>query len=281
MRLGARLAVLAALLVVAVILAACSSEDATYDGPPPCTPLEGETGDPCEGSIDIETHWYPNIRADWDYPDEPYTIRQYLDWFNLVGPEAHFVVRGQYTPNTVRCVQNNTERRHPWRLVGDVTIPTGLGDIECYADITVAEYIVGSGPSTLTVLAVVSEYWDRTMRAEEIEAERKQVETILTVGFRDFPEIDYDFAGITFIESVLFLGPARDAGTEVLQTFAIWDVERKGDSVIVVHPDRDYYEDAEHRSAVEPTLAAFRTAAKAGNAAMIAEYGGCNDFKHG
>ena len=127
-------------------------------------------------------------------------------------------------------------------------------------------------------MAVVVSHWDRSMTAGEIDVERQWVETVL-MGFRDFPEIDDDVAGIEGIESVFFLGPSEDAGIEVLQTFVIWDVERKGDRIVAVHPHRDHWSEepdyeSKYRSIVEPTLAAFRTEAKAARAAMVTEYGG-------
>ena len=266
------------LAALALALIACTGEEETEV--PPCTPLESAQGDPCEGRIEIGTKWNDPVRShSLGAPDEPYTIREELDGFLAVLGEAHIVVRGQYTPNTVRCVQNNTDRRHPYSLLGDYTIPTGLGTIECYADIAVAEYIVGSGPSILTVLAVEGWYWDRDMTAEQIEAERKLLEMVLLEGFPDHLGIDLDFDGIAGIESVFFLGPADDAGVEVLETFSFWDVEREGDSVIVVHPYRDYWSEhpdyeGKYRSQVEQPLSTFRVAAQAAHAAMITEYGG-------
>ena len=267
---GAKLTI----LLGALALVACTGES----GPPPCTPLESAQGDPCEGRIEIGTKWNDPMRShSLGAPDEPYTIREELDGFLAVLGEAHIVVRGQYTPNTVRCVQNNTDRRHPYSLLEDYTIPTGLGAIECYTDIAVSEYIVGSGPSILTVLAVEGWYWDRDMTADQIEAERKLLEMVLLEGFPDHLEIDFD--GIAGIESVFFLGPADDAGVEVLETFSFWDVEREGDGVIVVHPNRDYWSEqpdyeSKYRSQVEQPLSTFRAAAKAAHAAMITEYGG-------
>ena len=42
---------------------------------------------------------------------------------------------------------------------------------------------------------------------------------------------------------VLFVGPAVDASTEVLQVFFTWDVQRReDDTAIAVHPFRDALE---------------------------------------
>ena len=262
------------LAALALALISCTEEHAT--GVPPCTPLEGAQGDPCAGQIGFATMMNSPIRGHESDPgDTPYTIRQEMDGFTGIMKESHIVVRGQYTPNTVRCATKNDFRTHPYSVIEENhTMQTGLGAIYCYADISVAEYIVGSGPSVLTVSAVASWYWDPNMTAEQIEAERSWIETMLIEGLPS-----HDIPALTSIEAVFFIGPAYDASLEALEVFNFWDVERKGDSVIVVHPDQDFWSrqpnyETRHRSKVEQPLSTFRAAAKAAHAAMITEYGG-------
>ena len=78
---------------------------------------------------------------------------------------------------------------------------------------------------------------------------------------------------------VLFVGPAVDASTEVLQVFFTWDVQRRGDdTAIAVHPFRDdwIYEDdfQTYRSQLEMELPAFTQAVATANQTRVTEYGG-------
>ena len=78
---------------------------------------------------------------------------------------------------------------------------------------------------------------------------------------------------------VLFVGPAVDASTEVLQVFFTWDVQRRGDdTAIAVHPFRDAWRRNDdfqtYRSQVEVELPAFTQAVATANQARVAEYGG-------
>ena len=82
---------------------------------------------------------------------------------------SHLVLRGAYLPGTVRCIDLGIRFRHPpytdinkWPASA-VPIP-----INCYADVRVSAYVLGSGPSTLTVLVYFGAYW--------FEAEKEYIE---------------------------------------------------------------------------------------------------------
>ena len=266
------LVLLSAALTLALI--ACTGES----GPPACTPLEGETGDPCEG--DLTQISDPSAHALRFLGVEPWPIRFQLDGGDGTRLVGHIVVRGQYIPGTVRCATRNIRRAQPHTRLRDHELESGLGFVRCYADLQVADYIVGSGPSTLTVLAESVYFWDPGRTSEDAEEARRSIEQVFISGWSTNRIIGVPNGGITGVEAILFLGPATDASLEVWQVFTIWDVERRDNgTVIAVHPDRWYWErggdyESLYRSKAELTLPAFKTAAQAAHQARLADYDG-------
>ena len=256
-----KLAFLLAGLALAII--SCTPEQ--EPGIPPCTPLEGETGDPCEGDASTVmgqfASAYSNIRTSEFIGEEPLSIRWFLEGGRGALLEGHVVVRGQFLPNTVRCTQHWGYRPQAYLT----TTVRNIWVLTCYADIRALEYVVGSGPSTLT--AVVARAKRDTLPADP-EAERAEAEGLLAQG------------NLALSEGVFFLGPALETSVESWEVFEVWDLERKDDdTVIVVHPDRVYWEKEEnyetaYRSKVEWTLSAFRTTTQAAHSSMLAAYDG-------
>ena len=268
MRHWTRAAVLVGLLL---LLAACSEDSGEAA---PCTPLEGSDQDPCAG----DTSELSATRGSGGGPsgNSPTPVRWYLDGgYGGKLLEGHIAVRGMYT---VRCVDQRHDRNHAYTSLADWEIPTGIAILKCYADIQVNAYIVGSGPSTLTALVITVHYWDRAATTRQIENLRADAERVLLQGgyhqhIRGVPD-----GGVTGIESVFFLGPELDASVEGWEVFDTWDLERRDDdTVIVVHPNRDYWirKDADtYRSQVEWTLPDFTTAVQAAHQARLADYDG-------
>ena len=255
----ARLAVLLAAL--ALVLIACAGEKEA----PPCTPLEGETGDPCEGDAGAAlaqfSAAYSNTRSDsiW-IGEEPLPVRWFLGTGRLFRT-GHIVVRGQFLPHTLRCTQQ-------WGYRDPALFSLRLVNawkIKCYEDIRVLEYIVGSGPPTLT--AVVFET-DRDTLPTDPEGVRAEVER------------DLVSQNLELTEMVLFLGPALETSVESWQVYAAWDMERQADgTVIAVHPDRAYWQrednyETAYRSKAEIPLSDFRDAAQAAHRDRLDDYDG-------
>ena len=190
------------------------------------------------------------------------------------------MVRGQYIPGTVRCANRNILRFHPYFTVETREYENGLGFVRCFADLQVVDYIVGSGPSILTVLAQWALYWDTTLTAAQAEASRRSTERALVNGGSASRLREVPSGGIAGVEAVFFLGPTYDASIEAWEPFTIWDVERRADgTVIAVHPERSRWQDKDdykkkYRSQVEMTLPAFKAAAQAAHQARLADYGG-------
>ena len=189
---------------------------------------------------------------------------------------THLVLRGTYLPATVRCIAGDPFRPPSYLRDEFVDTATSLS-LKCYIDVRANTYVIGDGPSTLTVILFNYSYWDQeyTPYLEEgqteqdlIEEDRKLFETTM----------DNLFSGS---EHILFLGPPVDLSSEAWRFLGYWDVQRREDStVIAVHPERDRWKDHRpdefqtHVSALEMELPAFTQAVTAAHRARLTEYEG-------
>ena len=241
---------------------------------PPCTPAEGTSVGPCEPGTGLVHLAFASERID----DEPFSIRWYL------GSEgsgsglhaSHLVVRGTHLPETVRCVPEFL-----FQAGGEGT-PELLDSIKCYTDIRVNEYLLGSGPSTLTVLVHHGKYRE-AMDQEEIDRSTSRLERALIEGGR-WDQLST--GGIIGREAVLFLGPEDNREVEVWEIFTGWTlVERQNEddttTVLAIHPHSGYWarEDAaeweQQRSTLfEVPLPTFRQAITAAHSGRVADFGG-------
>ena len=276
-------------LVLALCLLACQEDMGEGPRPtpgpsylteeiPPCTPVAGSAVDPCK--LDAEQY---GITAGGTGPspeffgDRPLSMRKLLNYTR--GAVSHIVLRGTYLPNTVRCTADNPYRPPSYLSYDEYDYVEYSLTINCYVDVLVGAYVLGNGPSTLTVQRYWYTYWEGELGS--IAAEEGQTEQEYIEDLRQLLESDEYLGGIAGREVVLFLGPAASTSTEVWQVFAIWDVQRReDDTVVAVHPDRDlwrHYKSDEyqtHRSVLEVELPAFTQAMIAANQARVTEYGG-------
>ena len=113
---------------------------------PPCTPAPGSSVDPCEPG------WKPldATGAMIDVGAVPFGMEYFLEGTSGTFV-SHLMLRGTYLPGTVRCVSG--DRFRPPSYVGPnaFSYTGGAPIIKCYADVRVNAYVVGSGPSALTV----------------------------------------------------------------------------------------------------------------------------------
>ena len=240
---------------------------------PPCTPIEGSPVDPCEPDVAQVSRNISFINIG----PEPWSVRSFLDGGRGSLLEGHLVVRGTYIPGTVRCIADNTARYPSYLGVPNRSVPEGVSEFKCYADVRVNAYVVGSGPSTLTVL-VLSFGYQSNATPEDIEERRSYYERSFIEG-RDQYGITIPAGGIGGREAMLFLGPAIDVSIESWRVYTTWDVQRREDgTVVAVHPHRDHWRSRAdyqtYRSAVEMELPAFTQAATAAHQARTTEYGG-------
>ena len=233
---------------------------------PPCTPAPGSSVDPCEPLTDMFGIPGPPGHVFW-LGDEPPRGMQYF----LAGTSKidvpHVVVRGTYLPDTVRCTTGNLFQ--PPAYVNQNNLQN-ITFIYCYADVRVNAYVLGSGPSKLTVLV----YW-YIRRGPGEEQVRLSLESVLSRG-----NPDRMIQGIIGREAMLFIGPSADASIEAWQVMSTWDVQRMpDDTVVAVHPLRKEWEELRddwerYLSQLEVTLPSFGTAVTAAHQERVAANGG-------
>ena len=264
---------IASLAVLSIVFVSCSDDQPTPVQPsehqyltqeiPPCTPIAGSSVDPCEPDV-------PPFggRTSAYLGDQPLSIREMLD--DDPPPPAwvpHVMLRGTYLPNTIRCTTGDSFRV-PAYLRDEFGDTSNELSIKCYIDVQANAYVLGSGPSTLTVLLFRWIYGTEEAEQDAIEDLKQQFET----GISDY------FPGR---EHVMFLGPPVDLSTEVWRFMGNWDVQRREDgTVFAVHPDRDLWltlrtDDYQtHVAALEMELPDLTQAVTTAHRARVTEYEG-------
>ena len=271
-------AVLGSLLL---LLAACDTGEPSESTPqleyitgeiPPCEPAAGSKVDPCESGVS-----FPSSGGGLEFIDsEPWDLQYFLG--GSAGQSsvhvAHLVLRGTFLPGTVRCADQGVRfRPPPYSVMGELPYRS----INCYADVRVNAYVLGSGPSTLTLLVDYS-YFSFEEEEKDVKERRDSTErALLESGVDDFIRVPE--GGIEGREMMLFIGPSVDASTEAWQVFDNWDVQqREDDTAIAVHPHRDFWSTEDsyltYLSQLEMELPAFTQAVATANQARITEYGG-------
>ena len=281
-----RVPCLAALSTLLLLLAACEvpqpstpipSPEYLVEDIPPCMPVAGSSVDPCEPDVDQYTESMGGA-ASGPEPESPTGMRDVLNRDR--GSIAHIVLRGTYLPGTVRCTYGNPFRPPSYMRYEEYDLLEHTHSIDCFVDVRVGSYILGAGPSTLTVQRFWFTYWPGdyiSIAAEEGKSEQEYLENL-----KQQFESDEGLGGIAGREEILFLGPSGDASVEVWHIIgASWDVQRReDDTVIAVHPGRDYWRDDRpdeyqmHLSALEMDLPAFTQAVTTAHQARLTEYGG-------
>ena len=240
---------------------------------PPCSPVEGASVDPCEPVAPIPLEGYGAFGS------EPRSVRVFLDSVRGDGfIVAHVVLRGTYVPGTVRCDISGGADGIPTYYGAERQIEyLRVNSVNCYADVRVNAYIMGSGPPTLTVLARA---YLLSSKPEGLAYLRNTAEAALIKGGYHIRG-NVPAGGITGREHVLFLDVSGDLSVEAWEVISMWDVQRlEDDTVIAVHPYRDLWrlyrpDDYRiHRSKLEMELPAFTRAVTAAHQARLTEYGG-------
>ena len=244
---------------------------------PPCTPVTGSAVDPCEPNVDQYMMSTGGVGYSVNLPDKPTGMRYMLNFTREA--ISHIVLRGTYLPSTVRCTSDNPYQPPSYLRYEEYDLIEHSLSINCYVDIRVSGYVIGNGPSTLTVQRFWYTYWPgeyaNVAAGEGNKTEREYIEDL-----KQLLETDEYLGGIAGREVVLFLGPGASTSAEVWEVFIEWDVQRREDgTVIAVHPERDYWRDdtndfETHRLQLEMELPAFTQAVTTANQSRVAEYGG-------
>ena len=248
---------------------------------PPCEPIAESDLDPCEADV----HGVTATNASFRPPiGEPMTMRFLLGRARSQRIYAnHLVVRGTYVPDSLRCINQQRDRPPNLSTLEDVTF-LGVGDLDCYVDMRVGSYILGTGPTTLTVLVTHVHIW--SSEPDEPNAERtiNEFETILKEGGSHF-QVDVPEGGILGREAIVFLSPHNNTAVEAWRVRWPWDVQRQEEdgvtTVVAVHPQRDSFRAANPTgyqtykdTHLELPLPSFAQKVTAANQQRVAEYGG-------
>ncbi len=226
-----------------------------------CTPVPGSSVDPCEPDVER----FEGIIASYspDLGDEPLSMREMLDDPSLAAWVTHLVLRGTYLPGTARCTAGDPH--HP---LPHLTEKWDDRSFKCYIDLRANAYLLGTGPSTLTVLMFVDYIYSSAAEVGIVEEYIQDLETLFEDAFPG-------------IEHVVFLGPSDDLSSEAWRFFGYWDVQQREDgTVVAVHPDRDHWrslrpnEYFHHLAVLEMELPELTQAVTTANQARVSEYGG-------
>ena len=125
---------------------------------PPCLPDEETRIDPCPTgippsvkalSMNIAPHYWPHSDYQWDFTE--LLLGVMLNAPDRYAPilAPHIVIRGIAQNDTTRCGLYPVK---PYDFQTDATHFYGLYHYYCFIDITVKEYIIGTGPSELIVI---------------------------------------------------------------------------------------------------------------------------------
>ena len=152
---------------------------------PPCTPVTGSSVDPCESRSDFYMGPDNRVGSLGDFP----VLVEDLVSYPVEVFTTHVALRGTYIPGTVRCTSGHPGRAPSY--LGRGQSSSGLL-IYCFADVRVNAYLLGTGPSTLTVTVYTSLYQsvlafggdDEDYGLEQLESRRLAYERALSEGGR-------------------------------------------------------------------------------------------------
>ena len=271
---------------------------------PPCTPLPGSSVDPCQPRA---------RRTDQDHGTSglslgpvPLHVKDLLAIPTLPVYNNHIVLRGTYLPGTVRCTSG-----HPVLDPFYAIYEYGGLSIHCFADVRVSDYLLGSGPPTLTVIVAATLYIsvrgpgddEEDYGLPQLESRRLAYERALAEGGRfhydeplegRLPPLPISVGllylghrggalwvtgppgGIGGKEAVLFIRPSNSISVEAWRVSDTWNVERReDDTVVAIHPYIEWHQGrGADRSLLEMELPALAQAVTAAHQERVAEYGG-------
>ena len=238
---------------------------------PPCVPLEGTSLDPCPRTTpgQVAVLSVRPAPPSWPHTDDLPTITDTMMGFDPI-TITHIVVRATVQDNTTRC------GLYPLIMAdhSEVSFSSSYYRYNCYVDVRVNEYIVGTGPSELTVEL----HREGLNLSEELLAD-------WIIGKDDWLiDIVYDPEARTAAvyegnEVVLFLLPSFtiaveswEGGTAIAD---VWFVQRPDEGAIrAVAPDIVEALTEDQRNKLDMPLADLVTKIKAAATARDNEYDG-------
>ena len=187
---------------------------------PPCVQFLDSAVDPCERR-DSWPHHQPYIQSSFQWPEIWPTLRETIVLHNSPRDIPHFIVRATVIPQSIRCGQSDVELIHESSYAPVFPERLRRGQPNCFVEIAVNEYLVGGGPTRLTV--------------------NTRVKPVGLVG--DDPDCDSECLdhGVRIVRStdiegrewIYSLGGPRDLGTLAWDIVYRWDVQLREDGEVV------------------------------------------------
>ena len=242
-------------------MAECGAQELTYI--PPCTVKVGVDGvDPCEPNAPPIAFAEAALTTE-PLLDTPVSMRAMLDG-NPDTWVTHIVLRGLYMGKSSRCTSGDTFEPADY-LADRIGSVEGSKAIKCYMDVHVRDNFVGgaSVASSIPVMVLRYSYFEDQLAVGLSEGENV-AERIEALRQRFQVDVATAFSGR---EHVLFLGPPLDVSSKAWRLLTYWDVQRGGDDVIAVHPNRDRWRAENptgyttHKASLEMSLADLKSKA--------------------
>ena len=243
---------------------------------PACTPWPGSSVDVCERRV--PWLWpelkYPRLAVLMDVPDTTPTLREEMDeaWERRTDI-PHIVARGVVAPGSTRCrvqsgsafLYSDPKKYLYWNPVNS--------NIQCYSELAVREYLVGSGPERVTL-------WTGRRFSDN--------------GHWTYGTVPRDAAYFADIseplvealegrEWVYWLEVPSDPTTETWDVRRYWSVQKLEDGTILAVSRWSGHDvnQAENQSRLEMPLANYSTQVRAAHAHYVTLYGGKVDARDG
>ena len=189
---------------------------------PPCTPAPGSDVDLCAPQQPIQRGM--GGHGEGSPSPQPQTLREQLD---RLGPVSvtHLVLRGTYLPNTARCTYGD-----PFSLPDysrdKLTFHLGKRAFKCYVDVRANEWLVGTGPSQVTVMTWSFTYSEGEYTPPSNDPQGRTTEEDGLEVMRAFIErVTRQYENR---EQMLFLGPPASLGSQAWALIHWWNIERQG-----------------------------------------------------
>ena len=246
---------------------------------PPCTSIAGSDRNPCAvqpvPAVDVAatSSEFLEVPRYWQFfPDGPLMFI------------PHLVIRGTFLTNTTRC--KPYERGFP--AYANFSMRSNNRLALCFTEARVSDYLIGKGPPQLTVIVHAFNY----------AVPYVEPGSTVTINENDWVNLEElrseASAAYEGVEGVMFLTPSPTTVVEAWWVREFWDVQQKGDTVVVVAPYKEVIETwyreriaiiedgvvgeplftEEDVKLLERPLSEFETAIKEGAVARVAETGG-------
>ncbi len=250
---------------------------------PPCTPVAGVPSNPCGQSPPIHSQG-GGVGLTIDLGEEPRDYGYFVgEGETLADWVPHLVVRATTIPSTFRCDLGQSLRSHSYLNDDYLDSIIGYDYIVCYIDARANEYIIGSGPPTLTFIVDYENYFTYRQSEDDIEQVRSNMERMYIEGGELARRGGFiSLFPLAPAEAVFFIAPGLNAAVEVWEVVYQWPVDKPHNgNVRIFHPDAGNWYSADRAlydqyldTRISPTLDTFRTNLQAAYQTRMAETGG-------